>query len=140
MARILIVEDNQSFVDALVFTLQMEGHQVWSAVSADEGIQSGLAHHPDVVVADWMLGSEVHGGEVCRRIQLACPRVKSIIMTGYVDLVSKGAWPAAGEAVIEKPFHKEDIVGAINRALSGPPAPDAFGGNDTVHFQSPQVY
>jgi two-component system response regulator RegX3 len=132
MARILIVEDNQSFVDALVFTLQLEGHQVWSAGSADEGIQSGLAHRPDVVIADWMLGSEVHGGEVCRRIQSACPQVKSIIMTGYVDGVSKSAWPAPGEAVIEKPFHKEDIIGAIDRALSGPPAPHAFGRNAAV--------
>jgi two-component system response regulator RegX3 len=124
MARILIVEDNQSFVDALVFTLQLEGHEVWSAISADEGIQSGLIHRPDVVIADWMLGSEMHGREVCRRIQSACPLVKSILMTGYVDLMSEvDGWPDSGEAVLEKPFHKEKIVDAINRALSCPTVP-----------------
>ena len=124
MARILIVEDNQSFVEALVFTLQLEGHEVWSAASADEGIRSGLAHCPDLVIADWMLGSELHGHEVCRRIQSVCPLAKSIIMTGYVDLMSRsGAWPDSGETVIKKPFHKEEIVEAINRALSCPTAP-----------------
>ncbi len=108
----------------MAFTLQAEGHEVWSAVTADEGIQAGLAHCPDVVIADWMLGSELHGREVCRRIQSACPLAKSIIMTGYVDLVSKfDAASDAGEPVIEKPFHKEEIVDAVNRALSRPTAP-----------------
>ncbi len=141
MARILIVEDNRSFVEALAFTLQLEGHEVWSAVSADEGIQSGLAHRPDVVIADWMLGSEVHGGEVCRRIRSACPLVKSIIMTGYVDLVPQGgAGLDPGEAVIEKPFRKEAIVAAVNRVLSRPPPPHAFRKDGSVTYLSPQVY
>jgi len=124
VARILIVEDDRSFADVLAFTLRLEGHEVSAAVSADEGIQFGLAHRPDVVIADWMLGNDLHGGEVCRRIQTACPLVKSIIMTGYLDIVSKlGRWSDYGEMVLEKPFHKEEILEAVKRALSCPTGP-----------------
>jgi DNA-binding response OmpR family regulator len=122
MARILIVEDDRPFADALAFTLRLEGHEVSVALSADEGIELGLAQCPDVVIADWMLRNELHGGEVCRRIHAACASVKTIIMTGYLEAVPEvGRRSEYGQAIIEKPFHKEDILAAVNRALSGAP-------------------
>ncbi len=124
MAQILIVEDDSPFADALAFMLRLEGHDVLVAVSADEGIRLGLAHRPDVVIADWMLKSNLHGGEVCRRIHAVCPSVKTLIMTGYLDVVPEvGRWSEYGETVIRKPFHKEDILDAVNRALSCKVAP-----------------
>ena len=119
MARILIVEDDRPFADSLAFTLRLEGHDVLAAVSADEGIQLGLAHRPDVVIADWMLGGRLHGGDVCRRIHAACPLVKTIIMTGYLDAVPEvGRWSEYAEAVMQKPFHKGAILEAVSRVLS----------------------
>jgi DNA-binding response OmpR family regulator len=120
MSRILIVEDDQPFAEALALTLRLGGHDVLVAVDADDGIQLGLAYHPDVVIADWMLKNDLHGGEVCRRIRADRPHTKTIIITGYPDAVSAqiGRWRASIEAVVEKPFHKEQIIEAIDRALS----------------------
>jgi DNA-binding NtrC family response regulator len=124
LAKILIVEDDQPFADALAFTLRLEGHEVLVAGTADEAIRLGLAQRPDVVVADWMLKNDLHGGQVCRRIHSACPQVKTIIMTGYLDAVREaGQWSEYRETVIEKPFHKKDILEVINQALSYAAAP-----------------
>ena len=119
MARILIVEDDRPFADVLALALRLAGHNVLVAASADEGIRLGLAHRPDVVIADWMLNGDLHGGDVCRRIRAACPAVKTIVMTGYLDIVPEvGRWSEYGETIMRKPFHKEDILEAVNRALS----------------------
>jgi DNA-binding response OmpR family regulator len=119
MARLLIVEDDRSFADTLALTLRLEGHEVLIAVTADEGIEIGLAHLPDVVIADWMLKNKLHGGDVCRQIKDACPRTKCIVMTGYLDELPEVARRCEHtEAVISKPFHKEDIIEAVNRALA----------------------
>ena len=40
-------------------------------------------------------------------------------MTGYLDVVPEvGRWSEYAETLIEKPFHKEEILEAVNRALS----------------------
>jgi DNA-binding response OmpR family regulator len=119
MSKILIVEDDGPFADALALTFRLEGHEVLTAYNADEAIEFGLAHRPDLVIADWMLGNNMHGGEVCQSIRAACPRVKSILMTGYSDAVSEATRLChSTEAILEKPFHKEEIIGLVNRALS----------------------
>jgi DNA-binding NtrC family response regulator len=120
LARILIVEDDRPFAEALIAMLRLEGHELLAADNAEEGIRLGLAQHPDVVVADWMLKDDLHGGEVCRRIRVGCPHTKAIIMTGHPTLAAAASrWCMCIETVVEKPFRKEQIIEAINQALSG---------------------
>jgi DNA-binding response OmpR family regulator len=119
MVRILIVEDDRPFADALASAIRPEGHDVVVAASSQEGIELGLSHQPDVVIADWVLGGDVHGGEVCRRIRAACPLVRTIIMTGYLGGDSEAdRWSEYADALLEKPFHKEAILEAINQSSS----------------------
>jgi DNA-binding response OmpR family regulator len=119
MAQILIVEDDESFAYALAAMLRLEGYDVLVAFTAYQGVELGLAHCPDVVIADWMLKHHLHGGDVCGWIRAACPHVKTIFMTGYLDKVPQvDRWSAHMETIIEKPFHKERLLEAVNRALS----------------------
>jgi DNA-binding NtrC family response regulator len=120
MAQILIVEDDRPFADSLAMTLRLEGHEMLVAANAHEGIRLGLTHRPAVVISDWMLRNNLHGGEVCGQIRDACPSAKCIIMTGYLDALPEIARQCEHlEAVIAKPFHKEDILAAVHRALAG---------------------
>ena len=120
MAEIIVVEDDRPFAEALASSLRLEGHEVIVVLSADEGVELCLTHHPDVVIADWVLGDDLHGGEVCELIQAACPSVKTILMTGYLDDVPEiRRWSRYAETLLEKPFHREAIVEAVNRAISG---------------------
>jgi DNA-binding response OmpR family regulator len=117
MCQILIVEDDRPFADVLARMLQQEGFRVLTATDAEQGVRLGVAHRPDVVIADWMLGNNMHGGEVCRRIHAACPSVRCIVMTGYLDAATEaGRQCEYMEAIVAKPFHKEEIIGLIRRA------------------------
>jgi two-component system, OmpR family, response regulator len=124
MARILIVEDDPFFADVLACTLKLEGHDTTVANDACEGIRLGLISRPDVVIADWSLRNTLNGGEVCRRIRVICPRCKTIIITGHQELVSEALrYCDHAEAVIAKPFHKQEILGALRKALDHNVAP-----------------
>jgi DNA-binding NtrC family response regulator len=125
MARILIVEDDRPFADALACVLGLEGYEVLTANSAEEGVQLGLKNSPDVIIADWMLKSEMHGGDVCKRINYVCPDAKTIMMTGHQEYLSLATRNCTDvEAVIAKPFHKKQILDAVRSALSAEQASD----------------
>jgi DNA-binding response OmpR family regulator len=116
MVRILIVEDDQPFADVLAFAIRLEGHDVMVASSAEDGIETGLTRRPDIIIADWMLGGGLHGGDVCRRIQAAWPSAKTVVMTGYLKNASEiGRWFDYAESLLEKPFHKEAILEIVNQ-------------------------
>jgi CheY-like chemotaxis protein len=51
-ARILIVDDDASVTDWFSRTMRLEGHEVWAARSADEGLGLARAHRPHAVILD----------------------------------------------------------------------------------------
>jgi DNA-binding NtrC family response regulator len=119
---ILIVEDDQPFAVTLAMILQLEGHTVLVANNALEGVRVGIARRPDIVIADWMLGGDLDGGDVCREILMVSRRTKTIIITGYLNITPEiGRWSEYGVEIIEKPFHKEELLGAVERAFAKPP-------------------
>jgi two-component system, OmpR family, response regulator len=124
MTRILIVERNPFFADVLACMLGLENYDVTVAHTAADGIRLGTAHRPDVVVAAWSLQSDIHGGEVCRRIRNASPHTKAVIITGRDEFVSQAKRCCrCVVAVLSKPFHREEILGAVRKALCGNGAP-----------------
>lgn len=118
MVQVLVVEDNQAFADALAVMLSLDGYDVSVALTAEEGIRIGLACRPDIVVADWMLKGRLHGGQVCQQIRAACPAVRSIIITGHLNRVPEVMqWSDEVDTILEKPFHREELREAIDRAM-----------------------
>ena len=98
--------------------LGLEEYDVTVAGTAAEGVRLGAAGHPDVVVAAWSLRGDVHGGEVCRQIRSASPGTKAVIITGGDDILSQATkYCRCAVAVLAKPFHREDILGAVRKAL-----------------------
>ena len=51
-ARVLIVHDNASVADRVSKALRLEGHEVWAARSADEGLTLAQVHGPNAVILD----------------------------------------------------------------------------------------
>jgi DNA-binding response OmpR family regulator len=131
--RILIVERSLFFADVLACTLGLENYDITVATTAAEGIRLGLACRPEVVVAAWSLQGDIHGGEVCRRIRNGSPRTRAVIITGHNELVSQAKrYCRCVVAVLAKPFHREELLGAVRKALRSnmalPPIP-ALAGN-----------
>jgi CheY-like chemotaxis protein len=82
--RVLIVEDNQDAQEALKCLLELWGHDVMVASDGVSGIQSALAHRPEVALVDLGLPT-VDGYEVARQIRsaLGASAPLMIALTGY---------------------------------------------------------
>jgi DNA-binding response OmpR family regulator len=112
------VEDEQLLAELLAWVLQQEGHEVLVADTASEAVERGITELPDLIVADWMLRHSMHGGEVCRRIRVASPATKAILITGHPEIVPQaracGGWI---DVVLEKPFHMRHLFKAVRSLL-----------------------
>jgi DNA-binding response OmpR family regulator len=120
MARVLIVEDDRFFAEALARTLEVAGHEVAVAGRAAEGVKRGEEYRPDVLIAVLCLKGDIDGGEVCRRVEAACPAVRAVMITAHQERVFEAAHCSERvQAVLVKPFHKNEILDAVRRAAAG---------------------
>ena len=70
--RILIVEDDESYQEALHAGLSMEGYDVELASDGPDGLRRFADHPPDLVLLDVLLPGMV-GTEVCKRMRDIAP-------------------------------------------------------------------
>src|SRR5919201_6372683 len=70
MPTILIANDNHKITDMVRQTLSYEGYTVLSAADGKEALAQAQAHHPDLVVLDWIMPG-LSGLEVARRLRAA---------------------------------------------------------------------
>jgi two-component system phosphate regulon response regulator PhoB len=66
--RILIIEDERSLTDVLVYNLQREGFEPLVAHDGQEGLRKAQTLLPDLVILDLML-PVLNGLEVCRELR-----------------------------------------------------------------------
>ena len=116
--RVLIIDDEEIVRLSCQRILVPEGYEVKSAGSAVEGLAI-LADGPvDVVLTDLKM-PDTDGIEVLKRIKEEWPDTEVIMITGYqtintaVQAIKLGAFD-----YIEKPFVPNDIVEAIEKALT----------------------
>jgi two-component system, OmpR family, KDP operon response regulator KdpE len=118
MGRILIVDDEESLAKLLAWVLRQEGHEVFVAANAGDGIKLGLMEPPDLLITDWMLKHSMHGGEVARCIRSVYSSTRTIVITGHPEIVSNAqAWQEWIDVVIEKPFHMRHLFAAVRQLL-----------------------
>ncbi|MEO8329738.1 MAG: response regulator, partial [Candidatus Nanopelagicales bacterium] len=68
MTRVLVVEDEESFSDALSYMLRKEGYEVAVASNGPAAIEDFDRNGADLVLLDLMLPG-IPGTEVCRSIR-----------------------------------------------------------------------
>ena len=69
MTKVLIIEDELSFSEAITFLLKKEGFEVLVANNGQDGINLFNKEGADLILLDLMLPG-VSGTEVCRQIRL----------------------------------------------------------------------
>ena len=87
MTKVLIVEDEVSFSDALAYLLKKESYEVQVAVNGKEAIESFNSFSPDLILLDLMI-PEVSGTEVCRVIR-STSQVPIIMLTAKDSEIDK---------------------------------------------------
>ena len=117
--KILIVDDNQGVASLVQILLEIEGHEVRSALNGPDGYLAYLQLRPDLVITDIQMPGE-NGFELMNHIREQDPTVKTIYMSGNLDQFNsdleaeKSKYPIN---YLDKPFSREDLIGRISEFL-----------------------
>ena len=116
MTRVLVVEDEESFSDALSFMLRKEGFEVGVASTGTDAVAQFDQQGADVVLLDLMLPG-MSGTEVCRtlRQRSAVPIIMVTAKDGEVDKVV--GLELGADDYVTKPFSSRELVARIRAVL-----------------------
>lgn len=126
MVRILIVEDESSFSEALEFLLSKEGFSIVTAANGNEAITKFDQGGIDLVLLDLMI-PEISGTEVCRQIR-AKSKVPIIMLTAKDSEVDKVVGLELGaDDYVTKPYSTRELVARIRAVLRRNSGESAIG-------------
>jgi two-component system, OmpR family, response regulator RegX3 len=130
MSRILVVEDEQSFSDALSFMLRKEGFDVAVAADGQVAVEMFEQQGADIVLLDIMLPG-MSGTEVCRQIRTTS-QVPIIMVTAKDSEIDKVVGLEIGaDDYVTKPFSSRELVARI-RAVLRRRVPDVVNAGETT--------
>ena len=118
--RIVIVEDNAVFREALELLLGLRGDLlvVASVSDGEEVVPVCREHNPNVALMDYRLPG-LDGIEATRALKEACPSVAVVALTASANRDEMEALKEAGAvACLTKDQELEEIVEAIHRAAA----------------------
>ena len=116
MTKVLVVEDEASFRDALEFMLTKEGFQVALAATGKEGLIQFEKVSPDIVLLDVML-PEMSGTDVCKAIRTKS-NVPIIMLTAKDAEIDKVVGLEIGaDDYVTKPFSTPELIARIRAVL-----------------------
>ncbi len=116
MTKILIVEDEASFSEALEFLLNKEGFEVEVAEDGREGLDKFAANGADLILLDLMI-PEVSGTEVCRIIRTTS-KVPIIMLTAKDAEIDKVVGLELGaDDYVTKPYSSRELLARIKAVM-----------------------
>ena len=119
-ARVLVVEDEESFVDALTVNLEREGFVVTAARDGVEALERFALDQPDLVLLDVML-PRLSGIDVCRAIR-ATSSVPIIMVTAKsTELDTVVGLEVGADDYVAKPYRVHELVSRMRAVLRRAP-------------------
>lgn len=117
--RLLIIDDEIAFVQALLDFFELNGFEVFTAIRGDIGLEIAVEKEPDVVLLDLKM-PRMEGDEVISRMKELCPNTKIIIVTAYNDAKTKDRLVNMGiDGYFDKPISSlVDLEKYIYKLLS----------------------
>ncbi len=117
MARILVVDDNDTMREGMAVTLKKAGHDVLAFRNGLEGVAAFQAKGADLVVTDLKMEA-MDGLEVVKRLKAHEPSVVAIVVTAFgtietaVEAMRQGA-----HDFLTKPFSPDVLRAKVESAL-----------------------
>lgn len=118
--RVVLVEDNEVFREALELLLGMRGdvEVVASVGDGASAVAAALEHRPDVVLVDYRMPA-VDGLQATIDLLAAVPGIAVVALTASADGAEQEALLAAGAvACLGKDRELDEIVAAIRQAAA----------------------
>lgn len=117
MPKVLIVEDDQTMSEMLIYNLRRQGLEVEAAVDGVDGLRRARDHGISMIVLDLMLPS-LDGISIADELRKTRPDVPILILTARGEEESKLRGFAAGaDDYITKPFSMEEFVARVKALL-----------------------
>jgi two-component system, OmpR family, response regulator RegX3 len=116
VTRILVVEDEESFSEALAFMLRREGFEVEVAGDGNAAVELFERKGADLILLDLMLPG-LSGNEVCRHIRLSS-QVPIIMLTAKDGEIDKVVGLEIGaDDYVTKPFSSRELLARVRAVL-----------------------
>jgi two-component system response regulator RegX3 len=113
---VLVVEDEEAFIDALVVGLQREGFGVEVARDGAEALSNFDKVDPDIVLLDVML-PKVSGTDVCREIRKKSQVPIIMVSAKGTEIDTVVGLEVGADDYIVKPYRIRELVARVRAAL-----------------------
>jgi two-component system response regulator RegX3 len=124
---VLVVDDEQSYRDALAVALEREGFAVELAADGVEALERFDATHPSLVLLDVML-PKLSGIDVCRELRTRT-RVPIIMVTARnAEIDAVVGLEVGADDYVTKPFRLRELIARVRAGLRRSPTEDAGDG------------
>jgi two-component system, cell cycle response regulator CpdR len=118
MARILLVEDDESLRRFLALALARANHDVTDFGDGDSAYDCVKSFHFDLLLTDIVMPG-IDGIELAKRAAEIDPALKIMFITGFAAVALHPAAGAPKQAkVLSKPFHLREIVAEVERMMA----------------------
>ena len=129
MQTVLLVEDEESFIDALTVGLKKEGFRVEVARDGMEALNKFDVVQPDVVLLDVML-PKISGIDVCRQLRKKT-QVPIIMVTAKgAEIDTVVGLEVGADDYITKPYRMRELVARMRAVLRRLPNESTSGMTD----------
>jgi two-component system, OmpR family, response regulator RegX3 len=116
MPKVMVVDDEESLLEAIRYALSREGIEVVTARDGGDAMRDFEAERPDLVVLDLMLPT-LNGWDVCRRIR-ATSQVPILMLTARDAEVDRVVGLEMGaDDYLTKPFSLRELVARVRALL-----------------------
>ena len=113
---ILVVDDEESYRDALTVALEREGFRVEVAADGQEALDQFEATRPSLILLDVML-PRISGVDVCRELR-SRSRVPIIMVTARSNEIDAVVGLEVGaDDYVSKPFRLRELIARVRAAL-----------------------
>ncbi|OZS77235.1 DNA-binding response regulator [Tetzosporium hominis] len=135
MAKILVVEDEQSIQTLLTYNLKDGGYEVITASDGREGLDKALTEAPDLILLDWML-PHMDGMEICKQLRLQKNQVPIIMLTAKDAEFDKVLGLELGaDDYMTKPFSPREVLARVKALLRRSQLSDQTDGSGDKKYQ-----
>jgi DNA-binding NtrC family response regulator len=115
-ARVLLVDDEEQFLDALSQRLEARGLRVEAVTSGEDAVKQVQDHNFDAIIVDLAMPG-IDGIETLRRIKEKRPDLEIIMLTGHATVKSGiEAMKLGAEDFLEKPVDLNELLERIGEA------------------------
>ncbi len=115
-AKVLLVDDEQDFLETLSSRLEMRGLKVSAVTSGEQAIAEAKQQDYDAIIVDLSMPG-IDGLETLRRIKAENPTAEIIMLTGHASIASgvEAMKLGAGD-FLQKPVELSELMSKIGEA------------------------